>query len=158
VRDSGTYALVIALKVGIRLRIGKLGIYNLPPGYYVYVGSALGGLSGRLRHHLRSEKRLHWHIDYLLRQAAVAQIWYAMGPDRLECKWNATLWNLPGATPSIPGFGASDCHCSTHLTHFRVAPPFGLFKQSLEQNNLPQVHRLKEVSPSKGWQPPILRI
>jgi len=70
------------LGVGLRLRIGKLGIHNLPHGYYVYVGSALGGLASRLRRHLRSEKRLHWHIDYLLRQAAVAQIWYAIGPDK----------------------------------------------------------------------------
>lgn len=145
-RDSGTYTLVIALGVGLRLRIGKLGIHNFPPGYYVYVGSALGGLSCRLRRHLRSEKRLHWHIDYLLRQAAVAQIWYAMGPDRLECKWNVILRNLPGAAPSIPGFGASDCRCSSHLTYFRVTPPFGLFKQSLEQNNLPQVRQLNELS------------
>ena len=44
-RDGGTYALVIDLGVGIRLRVGKLGIHGLPPGYYVYIGSALGGLS-----------------------------------------------------------------------------------------------------------------
>jgi Uri superfamily endonuclease len=144
-RDGGTYALVIALGVGLRLRIGRLGIRNLPPGYYVYVGSALGGLSSRLRRHLGSEKRLHWHIDYLLEQAAVAQIWYALGPDRLECKWNAILQNLPGAMPSIPRFGASDCRCSSHLTHFRTIPPFGLFKQSLKQHGLPQVHRLNEL-------------
>lgn len=145
-RDSGTYALVIALGVGFRLRIGRLGIHNFQPGYYVYVGSALGGLTNRLRHHLGSEKKLHWHIDYLLRRAAVAQIWYAIGPDRLECKWNAILRNLPGATPSIPGFGASDCRCSSHLTHFRVTPPFDLFKQGMEQNKLPQAHRLNELS------------
>ena len=145
-RDRGTYALVIALGVGLRLRIGKLGIHNLPHGYYVYVGSALGGLASRLRRHLRSEQRLHWHIDYLLRQAAVAQIWYALGPDKLECKWNVILRNLPGATPSIPGFGASDCLCSSHLTHFQMTPPLGLFKHSLEQNNLPQVYQLNELN------------
>jgi Uri superfamily endonuclease len=130
----------------IHLRIGGLGIHSFPPGYYVYVGSALGGLSGRLRRHLRSEKRLHWHIDYLLQKAAVAQIWYAIGSDRLECKWNAILRNLPGATRSIPGFGASDCRCPSHLTYFRVSPPFGLFKKSLEQNKLPQVHRPNKMS------------
>jgi len=145
-RDRGTYALVITLGVGLRLRIGKLGIHNLPHGYYVYVGSALGGLASRLRRHLRSEKRLHWHIDYLLRQAAVAQIWYAIGPDKLECKWNVILRNFPGATPSIPGFGASDCRCSSHLTHFQVTPPLELFKHSLEQNNLPQVYQLNELN------------
>jgi len=138
--------LMIALEVGLRLRIGRLGIHSLPPGYYVYVGSALGGLSSRLRRHLRSEKRLHWHIDYLLQQAAVSQIWYALGPDRLECKWNAILRNLPGATASIPKFGASDCRCSSHLTRFRTIPPFDLFEQSLRQSKLPQVHRVNELS------------
>ena len=145
-RDGGTYALVIVLGVRLRLPIGRLGIRSLPPGYYVYIGSALGGLSSRLSHHLRSEKRLHWHIDYLLRQAAVAQIWYALGRDRLECTWNAILGNLPGATPSIPGFGASDCRCSSHLTHFPTIPPFDLFNQKLRKRKLPQVHRLNKLS------------
>jgi Uri superfamily endonuclease len=145
VRNVGTYALVIALEVGLRLQIGKLGIHNLSPGYYVYVGSALGGLSVRLRHHIKAEKRLHWHIDYLLQGSAIAEIWYAIGPYRLECKWNTIIRNLPGAIPSIPGFGASDCHCYSHLTHFQIAPSFGLFNKSMEQNNLPQAHRLNKL-------------
>jgi Uri superfamily endonuclease len=145
-RDGGTYALVIVVEVGLRLRIGRLGFHSLPLGYYIYIGSALGGLPGRLRHHLRSEKRLHWHIDYLLRQAVVAQIWYALGRDRLECTWNAILANLPRATSFIPGFGTSDCRCSTHLTYFPTLPPFDLFNQKLRQSNLPQVHRLNKMN------------
>ena len=145
-REPGTYALVILLEVELRLRIGKLGIHNLSPGYYVYVGSALGGLSGRLKRHLRSEKNLHWHIDYLLQQAGVTEIWYAIGRDKLECKWNTILRNLPGAIPSVPGFGASDCQCFSHLTYFQVTLPFVLFKQIVEQESLPQGHRLNELS------------
>lgn len=141
-KGGGTYALVMVLEVEDRLRIGKLGIRNFPPGYYVYTGSALNGLPGRLRRHLRAKKRLHWHIDYLLREAVVAQIWYALGPDRLECKWNAILQNLPGAKPSIPGFGSSDCQCSSHLTYFSMIPSLTLFKQKLRQDGLLQVHRL----------------
>ncbi|MCD6599429.1 MAG: DUF123 domain-containing protein [Dehalococcoidia bacterium] len=79
-------------------------------------------------------------------KTALAKIWYAIGPDKLECKWNTILRNLPGATPSIPGFGASDCRCSSHLTHFQVTPPLGLFKHGLEQNNLPQVYQLNELN------------
>ena len=138
--------MVIDLGVGIRLRVGRLGIHNRPPGYYVYIGSALGGLSSRLRHHMKSKKRLHWHIDYLLQQAAVAQIWYTLGKNRLECTWNTILGNLPGATSSIPGFGASDCLCSTHLTHFPTIPPFDFFNQKLRQSKLLQVHRLNKLS------------
>ena len=72
--DSGTYALVLVLEVELRLQAGKLGIHTFPPGYYIYTGSALGGLSGRLKHHLKLEKKLHWHIDYLLQGAPVTQI------------------------------------------------------------------------------------
>jgi Uri superfamily endonuclease len=138
--------LVIVLGAGLRLQIGGLGIHSFPPGYYVYTGSALGGLSSRLRHHLRTEKRLHWHIDYLLQQAAVAQIWYALAQDRLECTWNTIINNLPGATSSIQGFGASDCRCISHLTYFATIPPFDIFKQKLRLNKLPQVHRLNKLS------------
>jgi Uri superfamily endonuclease len=140
--DSGTYALVIALGVGLRLRAGRLGIHSLTSGYYVYTGSALGGLSGRLKYHLKLEKRLHWHIDYLLREAAVAQVWYAFGQLRLECTWNAMVRGLPGAISSIPGFGASDCQCSSHLTYFQTIPSFNLFQQKLRQSKLPEVYRL----------------
>ena len=139
-RDSGTYALVIALECGFSLRIGKLGTHSLQPGYYVYVGSALGGLSNRLRHHLRSEKRLHWHIDYLLQQSTVVQIWYAIGSDRLECNWNVLLQNLPGAVIPIIGFGSSDCQCSSHLTCFCVVPSPQSFKMMLGA---------KQISPHK---------
>ena len=140
--DSGTYALVIALGVGLRLRAGRLGIHSLTSGYYVYTGSALGGLSGRLRYHLKLEKRLHWHIDYLLREAAIAQVWYALGQLRLECTWNEIVRGLPGAISSIPGFGASDCQCSSHLTYFQTIPSFNLFQQNLRQSKLPEVYRL----------------
>lgn len=140
--DSGTYALVIALGVGLNLPAGRLGIYSLTPGYYVYTGSALGGLSGRLRRHLRLEKKLHWHIDYLLREASVAQIWYGFGPIRFECIWNSIVGDLPGAKPSIYGFGASDCQCSSHLTYFPTIPPFNLFEQKLRQNELPPAYQL----------------
>ena len=141
-RDSGTYALVFFLKDSLSLQIGKLGLHNFPPGYYVYTGSALGGLSGRLRHHLKSEKRLHWHIDYLLQEATAVEMWYSLGQLRLECIWNGMVRDLPGSTYSVLGFGASDCRCSTHLTHFPTIPPFDLFKQKLRESKLPQAYRL----------------
>ena len=134
----------MTLEAGLCLEIGQSGIHNLPSGYYVYAGSALNGLSSRLKRHLRSEKRLHWHIDYLLQKAEITQIWYTLSPDKLECQWNAILSNLPGAAPSIYGFGASDCRCYSHLTYFQIIPSFDLFKHKSEQNNLPQVHHLND--------------
>ena len=35
-------------------------------GCYGYMGSALNGLEQRVRRHLSTQKKLHWHVDYLL--------------------------------------------------------------------------------------------
>ena len=139
--ERGTYALVVFLNEKLRLRIGRLGVHDFPPGYYVYAGSALGGLSGRLKRHLKPEKRLHWHIDYLLQHAVISQIWYAQGEEKLECTWNALVSALPGAEPSVRGFGCSDCRCTTHLTYFPAVPPFDIFGHKLQENGLPQAQR-----------------
>ena len=40
--EPGTYALVIAAKANRLVRVGRLGTLRLRPGFYVYVGSALG--------------------------------------------------------------------------------------------------------------------
>ncbi len=39
--------------------IGKLGTHVFPSGYYIYAGSVLRGLNGRLKRHLMAEKLLH---------------------------------------------------------------------------------------------------
>jgi Uri superfamily endonuclease len=139
---AGTYALVILCEDRLRLPIGRLGIHDFPPGYYTYVGSALRGLNGRVKRHLMVKKLLHWHIDYLLLQSTVIQIWYSMSKNRLECVWNSLLTQLPGATPFIPGFGSSDCRCRTHLIHFSTIPSFDSFRQELTNCRLPQLHQL----------------
>jgi Uri superfamily endonuclease len=144
--ERGTYALVVYLRKGASMQIGRLGDYYFPAGYYIYTGSALGSLPGRLKHHLNPEKRLHWHIDYLLQQALIIQIWCARGQDRLECIWNEIVAALPGAQCSVRGFGSSDCRCSTHLTYFPSKPLFDIFEYKLEQRKLPQARRL---SPGK---------
>ncbi|MEM4725226.1 MAG: GIY-YIG nuclease family protein [Candidatus Hadarchaeum sp.] len=141
-RAGGTYALVMTLRKRTRLQVGKLGVYELSPGYYVYVGSALNGLSGRLNHHLRSEKKFHWHIDYLLSRAEVVEIWYTVSAEKLECRWNAILSELPGASPSIRGFGASDCRCYSHLHYFRTIPPLQFIGKETKQSGLLQAYRI----------------
>ncbi|MEJ2739373.1 MAG: GIY-YIG nuclease family protein [Dehalococcoidia bacterium] len=139
--ERGTYALLVFLKDGLRLRIGRLGVHDFPQGYYVYAGSALGGLSGRLKRHLKPEKRLRWHIDYLLQHAVISQIWYVQSGERLECTWNSLVFALPGAKPSLKGFGSSDCRCTTHLTYFSTAPSFDIFDRKLQENGLPPAQR-----------------
>jgi Uri superfamily endonuclease len=61
----GTYLLLLRLPQPTTLAVGRLGALALPAGWYVYVGSALGGLGPRLRRHLRVAKPPHWHVDSL---------------------------------------------------------------------------------------------
>jgi len=64
--DSGCYQLKIKIKQNISLQIGALGVCNFPKGDYVYTGSAMRNLTQRVARHRRKNKKLHWHIDYLL--------------------------------------------------------------------------------------------
>ena len=115
---KGTYALVLALDEPSVITVGKLTTFTFPPGYYVYLGSALGGLYGRVRRHVRGGKRAHWHIDYLRRQARVVEVWYIVAEDRLECDWYQAAAAMPKALVPVAGFGSSGCRCRSHLVHF----------------------------------------
>jgi Uri superfamily endonuclease len=127
----GTYALLIALDRARSIAIGRRGKFCFPAGLYLYVGSALGpgGLRGRLTHHLGVEKRLHWHIDYLLRatHSQITEVWTMKGATRRECDWANAAMHLMGAGMIAPRFGASDCRCATHLVHFAKPPSTSAF-------------------------------
>ena len=93
-----------------RLEIGRLGTYDLIPGFYAYVGSAFGpgGLRARLRHHLESVAEPHWHIDYLLAHAEPVEVWYALSDRKLEQDLAEVLervLGLPHADPPLRFFG-----------------------------------------------------
>ncbi len=116
--DSGTYALVIFLPRAQTIRVGALGAFRFPRGYYLYIGSALNGLSARVARHLRRrDKKRFWHIDYLLEHARVVDVWTHAGAARLECRWARAALSLPNARVIAPRFGASDCRCATHLVY-----------------------------------------
>lgn len=121
----GTYCLWLHLTEPLNLRAGQLGERALPPGLCAYVGSALGpgGLRARVGRHLRAEKPMRWHIDWLTAHASVRAVWLRTGRARLECGWAVTLLALPGAEVAWPGFGASDCACASHLI---AVPPTAL--------------------------------
>lgn len=93
-----------------------------PPGIYLYTGSAMNGLRGRLARHVGKRKKLRWHVDYLLEcpDARVKQILALPSAGRQECRWNRRLASLPGAVVALKGFGASDCiaGCGAHLLFF----------------------------------------
>lgn len=127
----GTYVLLLKLAVPRRLAVGKLGDFDFPAGFYAYTGSAqgAGGLTGRLKHHLTPAVRPHWHIDYLRAAAPVAEIWHCADGEFREHGWATTLLFLPGAQIIAPRFGASDCHCASHLLYFETSPEFATFSE-----------------------------
>ncbi len=108
----GTYALLVHVPYGISLSVGELGRVDFKSGYYAYVGSALGGLEGRVNRHMRGEKKIHWHIDHLLLHARAVDAVVAQSEERKECEVaNELAKNLP----SVKGLGSSDCDCNSHL-------------------------------------------
>ena len=120
----GTYALILRSQTAQRVSIGRLGVLPVRPGYYIYVGSALGpgGLAARLRHHLAPAASPHWHVDYLRRVTSIEGLWYAVSGTRLEHEWARILAGTVGATVAMKGFGSSDCACVSHLFYFEAAP------------------------------------
>jgi Uri superfamily endonuclease len=125
-RAPGTYLLLLNLDRATRLQVGRLGLLDLPPGWYVYIGSALGGLGPRLRRHLSREKRPHWHIDTLRAAATLTAVAARIGPERVECAVAALVAARPGATLPVRRFGSTDCRCRAHLVHFPTPPDLHL--------------------------------
>ena len=115
---GGTYTLVIELAHPTTVEVGALGEVQFPAGGYAYTGSAFGpgGFSRVDRHYeLEAGERdtRHWHIDYLLGDTDAAIRGDVRTPDAdIECQVAAELPDGP-----TPGFGASDCECSSHLAY-----------------------------------------
>lgn len=120
--EAGVYHLVLRLSRPARVRVGRLGVFALPAGYYVYTGSAMNGLRARIARHRRKRKKLHWHIDYLLRRAEIVKVVEIPTRRRVECARNRRVLRLPGAQVPAPRFGASDCRCVSHLVYFARRP------------------------------------
>jgi Uri superfamily endonuclease len=107
-----TYQLHIHLREAVRITVGRLGAFDFPAGRYVYTGSARRGIEARVRRHLAKEKKLRWHIDYLLAHPA-ARVERVELSERGECELN---WTVAGRIV-VARFGASDCRsgCGSHL-------------------------------------------
>jgi Uri superfamily endonuclease len=126
---KGIYVLIIKVVTPTSLKIGALGEIIFPASMYAYVGSAQSSIESRVKRHLRKEKRLFWHIDYLLAVADVkiVQIYCSTGDKICECQ---TAQLIAKHSESVPNFGCSDCHCKSHL--FR-SDNFNFLKGQLKQ-------------------------
>lgn len=115
---KGCYCLIIHVKATTEIKIGKkLGKIKFEKGYYVYVGSAMNSLESRLNRHLSDEKKMHWHVDYLLKQSEIVEIIYNKSTKKIECDLSEYISTK---SKGITDFGCSDCECESHLYYFKT--------------------------------------
>lgn len=108
-----TYLLAIQVREKHNLQIGHLGVKQFDTGFYYYVGSAKRVLLSRIKRHMRKEKKLFWHIDYLLHSVftSIEEIWLSNSID--ECELASYLEKKSQSL--VSGFGSSYCKCNSHL-------------------------------------------
>lgn len=114
------YCLLIRKPSPGAIAVGRLGVFEFPHGYYVYIGSARKGLEARIKRHMSRDKRFHWHVDYLLEKSEVEEV-YLFSID--ECELSRRVFSMPGATMLVKKFGSSDCSCPSHLAYFEGGDP-----------------------------------
>jgi Uri superfamily endonuclease len=109
--------LIIQVVKETSVTAGALGKLTLEKDLYAYVGSAQANLEQRIKRHLAKEKRLFWHIDYLLNDSAarIVKVLYKQADKTEECELAKTIGERG---ESVEGFGCSDCSCKSHL--FRI--------------------------------------
>jgi Uri superfamily endonuclease len=115
----GAYVLVIEMARPLTIALPRKPAMTLGTGRYLYCGSARGpgGLSARLRRHMRRGKSVRWHVDRLTEVGDVIGAWALPGGD--ECELAAALSSLPAP---IAGFGSTDCaRCRSHLFEWQDA-------------------------------------
>ncbi len=120
---KGVYCLVFKNRA-CKLEVGKKGEFSFRTGFHIYVGSALGnGGLKRVKRHINlsrnRDRNPRWHVDYLHLNPAfrLVSAVYAFTSDRLEC----TLASRIGGN-FVPGFGCTDCLCSSHLFYRNKNP------------------------------------
>ncbi|MBN1216895.1 MAG: GIY-YIG nuclease family protein [Candidatus Lokiarchaeota archaeon] len=123
---KGTYLLILFIRCNSNIKIGSLGNINFESGYYIYVGSAMGNkgsstLMNRVKRHIKDSelKKIHWHIDYLLKNNNVClrKIYLIPSKTKLECLIAKDL--NKSSECYILNFGSSDCKCKSHLFYCR---------------------------------------
>ena len=116
---KGCYCLIVSMKKSEKLSIGNLYQgHKFKKGWYVYIGSAMNSLVARINRHLSDDKKMHWHIDYLLNNenTEIRDVLFNVSDKKIECE----LANLIAEDgEEIPKFGCSDCNCKSHLIYFK---------------------------------------
>ena len=134
----GTYVVIYHLPRAVNgLKVGGLGTFDFPAGYYAYLGSAFGagGVRKRTHRHLtRQSERPKWNIDHLKPLCVPVAVWWTHDRDKVEFDWAAILEKLPGAFIPAPGFGSADNdEAEAHLVHFDDVPSINTFRRRVRK-------------------------
>ena len=117
-----TYILILHLAQDTTIRLGTLGDYTLPNGYYAYVDEAPANkLPQRLKQHLSPIKFPKIHIDYLQEATMLEEIWFSDSVESRRDDWADLLAAIPGGIVSVEGFGDEEEE-ETYLIYFEVRP------------------------------------
>jgi sugar fermentation stimulation protein A len=116
---NGAYIVVLYLNSNKRIKVGSLGEIYFKKGFYCYVGSAIGKtkIEKRCERHLKKNKKLRWHIDYLREESSIVKIVAFGSKKKIECKIANRILRI--ADGYVEKFGSSDCKCVSHLFYFR---------------------------------------
>lgn len=107
-----SYQIHLEFNKDSTIEIGKLGKFTFKKGLYIYTGSAKRNIDARIKRHLKKDKKLHWHIDFLT-SSPNCKIIKTNKFSQEECALNqATKGRI-----IINHFGSSDCKksCISHL-------------------------------------------
>lgn len=137
-RGPGTYVFLrsslgypVPVMIGLR---GCKGPMVVKRGYYAYIGSAFGGIPGRVSHHMNPNGGVKWNSDYLKPYTQPEGLWFTYDRERRECPWARIVANLPGAEQPCEKFGSNDCDCYTHLYFFPTRPSYSAFVARVQES------------------------
>ncbi len=107
----GVYVLVLNIRCNTIVSTRGSKSFRIDKGYYLYIGSARGrgGIRARVTRHLRKDKKLFWHIDYLLSNncVKVAGVYYKVLEKNIDLE-SIIAERLVEKLEYIEGFGCSD--------------------------------------------------
>lgn len=123
--EKGVYTLLLKVNSDEWIRVGSIGRFRFS-GLYAYTGSALGkgstSLNNRVSRHLRDEKKIRWHIDYVLGCPSTEVKHVITSRTEIkskECEVSRNILTSVCCTAPVTKFGSSDCSCHSHLVHLR---------------------------------------
>lgn len=108
-----SYILILILKKNLSIKVGSLGEIKFKKGYYIYIGSGKRNVKKRVLRHIKRNKKIKWHIDYLTTNKNFKIKFIFLFNEISECEL-ANKFYLNNFS-YIYKFGSSDCHCKSHL-------------------------------------------